>query len=570
MVLGLLGLYKGWILALLYGALVLGACRQYRFWMDGLSKFWRALREKENILMIAGHCVIACCLLAAMIKTCAPPTDWDVLAYHLAFPKIFLRAGALTRLDWSINAHYPLNSEMIYILALGLRNAQAAQWVNFFHAALLVGFVGFAASRFFSRAHGVLAACLFAVQPIFVKTVGNAATDCNVALVSMACFYAWLKVSASDSPLLKRKWIFLCGLLSGIALSCKLTGAWVVLTLIILQLMAMGFRTYKSDLKSMAVYAGGLCCLGWPWYVKNLISTGNPVWPYLGEWFGAARPALDAWHRIKMSVTEGETKTLVHFLRFPINLVTRPELYNYPSQYLMLPFWILLIYGMCRRQPMEKTMKEIIRASLIFLAVWFWGYQNWRYFLPASGLVCILIACWCLEAWNDRSVRALKALCALALIALAPIKDLTVNNELFIFLGLSSRSNPKISSQDRYLELTLGAPYVMMLAANRLLPQNAKVLLFQDVRGYYLDRNYAWGDPLNPGVLSYSAMKDPEELYRTLKELGFTDVIYNPSIGNYKGDQAYYERADRMMDEVLSRHAEVRFEFHGLTLYHLV
>jgi hypothetical protein len=119
------------------------------------------------------------------------------------------------------------------------------------------------------------------------------------------------------------------------------------------------------------------------------------------------------------------------------------------------------------------------------------------------------------------------------------------------------------------LELTLGAPYVMMIEANRLLPQSAKVLLYRDVRGYYLDRDYAWGDPLNPGVLSYAAMKNSEELYHALKGLGFTDVIYNPTIGNYKGDQDYYRRADRMMDEVLARHAKRAFEFHGLTLYHL-
>jgi hypothetical protein len=40
------------------------------------------------------------------------------LAYHLAFPKIYLQAGSFLRLPWSINAHYPLHQEMWNVLFL--------------------------------------------------------------------------------------------------------------------------------------------------------------------------------------------------------------------------------------------------------------------------------------------------------------------------------------------------------------------------------------------------------------------------------------------------------------------
>jgi hypothetical protein len=54
---------------------------------------------------------------------------------------------------------------------------------------------------------------------------------------------------------------------------------------------------------------------------------------------------------------------------------------------------------------------------------------------------------------------------------------------------------------------------------------SARILLFQEVRGYFLDRDYVWGDPLNQDVLAYRRFPDPEQLRLALRQSGIGYVL---------------------------------------------
>ena len=545
---GLAGFFKEGFFWAVFAVLAWGAWRERGAAARAVSRGVRFLVEPVSWWTALAAFAIAAGLLRGLIAGGAPPTDWDSISYHLALPKLFLRYGDIRRLPWSANAHYPLNTEMIYALALAVRSDLAAQWVNAAHAVLLLILVGIAARRWWGRETGVLAPAVLAVQPVFQRVFGNAATDFSVGLQGLAAFYCFWRASESEESGSSRAWMLASGLFSGLALSAKITGAWVVGTILVLGAV----RTFRRDPRALLLYAAGVSLLGSPWYLKNWVWTGNPVWPYLGRWFGASAADLAFWDRIRASVTVGIPKTWENGMLLPFKMISTPGAFLYGPQFLMAPFLALLAVRVFRRR-FSASDRRALAALAVFGVFWFLIYQDWRYCMPVIGLPAILVADWAMDLWRDgfpwRAGALTLAFC------FVPLKGLSVNNEAFVILGLRSTSQPELSARDRYLEWTLGPAYRLCRLANRYLPPDAKVLLFRDTRGYYLDRDYAWGDPLNPGVVSYAEIRDARQLRDRLKSLGFTHILYNGEIGNYRGDAEYYRRADALMAEVLARHS---------------
>lgn len=567
---------SGWLTAgiwIVFLCLCYGAFRQANLISIFVEKLKKFISEKIPAKKWICLCLIGTALLRIIIATGAPPTDWDSLAYHLAFPKIFLNAGRIYRLPWSMNAHYPLNTEMIYTLALGLKGDLAAHWINFLHGILLILLIIALTQRYFSSEAAIGAALLFVLQPVTQRVSGNAAADLAVALIFICALTAFFRIEEAGDECKAARWLFLTGSFCGIAMSSKLTGTWLTATLVSILIVSHLYRSIRNHQPLSAIhyslftFLAGVILLGFPWYLKNFFWTGNPVWPYLGEWFRSSPMDIESWHRMRASVTEGIEKTFLNWILLPFKLISRSDAFHYQPQSLMVPFLSLLGFRFFLPQPFSNVTKKCFLILGIFGTIWFFIYADWRYFLPMTALICILISQWTLEFLDGKNWR--RAVSIVTLFAIVPFKELTGGNEAFAFLGLKSIQNPEISTRDRYLELTLDGLYKFCQIANIVLPQNAKVLFFRDVRGYYLDRDYAWGDPLNPGVFSYSRIQDPNQLYETLRAQGFTHIFYNPFIGNYQGDQSYYARSNRLMEEMIQRHARLVFSVEGHALYEI-
>ena len=91
------------------------------------------------------------------------------------------------------------------------------------------------------------------------------------------------------------------------------------------------------------------------------------------------------------------------------------------------------------------------------------------------------------------------------------------------------RTWPVVSGQvtrEEYLQRTF-PPYEAMEYLNRL-PAGTRVALYQETRGFYLDRNYLWANPLQNTLIPYQRFKNGAELVQFLKtDLGVTHVLIN-------------------------------------------
>ncbi len=549
---GILNFFKPFFLYFLFFLVLAGVYRERSLFLKFFTRLKKLQETSWNWILALTWTGIMISLLRILVATGAPPTDWDSLSYHLALPKIYLEAQKIVPIRWAINANYPLNTEMIYLLGMFLECDRIPHWINFFHG-LLVLLLLYQLSREYlglNRNWSLFSLLLLSAQPLFHRVSGNGSTDLAVA----ASFLGAILTALNGS-------YFLSGCLAGISMSVKMTGIWMAFALFLTMLVT------KTKARFLFHFALGALIFGFPWYLKNWITLGNPFWPYLGEWFHANARDLDSWHRIQSSVTEGIEKNIWNYLTLPYHGVVHSYRFLYQCHYLLVPFFILGMAKLLKKIPFNALEKMFLYTLFFTFTLWFWTYQNWRYLLPVLGLIVLLMAQWTQDLWKENNLY--KAVSYISLFSLIPLCFLSINNELFVFLSLKPESS-RISAKDKYLQQTLGPAYAVTQVTNEILPSSSKILLYKEVRGYYLNREYAWGDPLNPGVFSYREMRNSLELYSKIKGLGFTHILYNPTIGEYRGDRAYYEKSDQLMRELLQTKTRLLYGKDGVGLFELI
>ena len=232
----------------------------------------------------------------------APPVRWDALTYHLAFPQHYI-AGHFTSFDPTIPyAGQPQLAEMLFTWAMHLARPQTA--AVFAWAAGIVclfGILGLTASIVagFNAAHdntapqvspaiaGWVAVVAVLAGLTFRSMLGWAYTDLFSALFGTAALillFHWLQTGENGA------WLWL-GAVCGFAVSVKWTSGIVVAGIYLAPLVLRRVRKM-----SLGLWAGGgavALAVFAPWLIRDLVFTGNPVYPFVfpNEYFSAWRLA---------------------------------------------------------------------------------------------------------------------------------------------------------------------------------------------------------------------------------------------------------------------------------------
>ncbi len=150
---------------------------------------------------------------------------------------------------------------------------------------------------------------------------------------------------------------------------------------------------------------------------------------------------------------------------------------------------------------------------------------------------------------------------------IAPLLASNVNNQLFGMLSLPSLEKPNMPPVEHYLDKSLDC-YNVYSYINKNLPRNSGILLFREIRGYYLDRPYVRGDPINQSVIVYSKYANSLELLSRLRTLNITHVVVNEN--KYPPSPYYYDQhVMDLMNGLLAKYSRKIYENNGVGLYQL-
>lgn len=342
------GISRALVLAVLAPGWVLGGVDALRVWRLS-ERRGRGLVRPERRRLGPGPLLLLPGLALLVVAASVPPGavwrveafGYDALSYHLQIPREWLAAGRMVELEHSVYAYLPglLESGFALLMAaLGVdpaagptspaRAASAAVAAQWFHAS----FAGVAAlcvreALGHRGLAGWAAAGVFLAVP-WVMVTGSSAYNEMAALCFGAAALALVATPgvgrSALRPALRGAWV---GGLLGAACLAKPTagfllalplGGWMLAQALLdprhrpsaAPRTVAGFlakRRRSAALAGVAVAVlVGLAVLG-PWWLRNAIWTGNPVFPFATGSFGSAHwggPEVAAWSAAHAAPTD--------------------------------------------------------------------------------------------------------------------------------------------------------------------------------------------------------------------------------------------------------------------------
>lgn len=474
---GLAGLLRAEIAWALLALMTFLAARSIRAWLSDLRAALRPFQFPASLPRWAAlYCAFA--LAVALLPALAPPTAWDALVYHLKGAELYRAAG---RIGLPIDLPYlgfPQYQEMLFLLArlIGAPSVALLHWVFAAATALLVHAQ---ARRLWGDAASWVAPAIYLSSQSIVTLAGWPYVDLTLAFhvtAAFACLRCWR--DAGDAA-----WLRLAGVFTGFAMATKYTALPAAAGLLVFGFLVLGrARAWRGGLH----FTGFAVLAASPWYLKNLIVTGNPVYPFF-----FAAPHWDAFRAAWYS-------------RFGTGLA-----FSAPLRLLTAPIEAT-IFGVEGRGPFGAAIGPLfLMLAPIGVAVWrrlpavrdaaiVCGvtYLGWLAMIAASALLIqtrllfpvfpllAVIAAGGFEALRQSKTLSLGARRVVSS-AVAAWLALTAFN---ISLDFSASGvAPALSggqSRDEYLVDRLGWHAVAMQALNRL-PAGSRVLFLWEPRSLY-------------------------------------------------------------------------------------
>jgi len=172
-------------------------------------------------------------------------------------------------------------------------------------------------------------------------------------------------------------------------------------------------------------------------------------------------------------------------------------------------------------QEATSVMGFLLTYAAVALGFWFATMQYTRYLIPTLPIWALAVA-----YGADRAAR-------LTRYAQATIWTLLMLTFL-LHLGVGAlfaleAVPPVLGGEPRDLYLQRVFPsYAAQRFINEFLPSSAKIILYGEPRGYYLEREYLWGEPYHSTLIPYEQFLSAEEMLRYFgEELGATHILVN-------------------------------------------
>jgi hypothetical protein len=311
--LGIAQLYYEWLLR---AATISAACiivlialtRKRAGAVKLLRDIWRRVPRARTwafwcMIPVVGILVYAIGML--FIITAVPTMLIDSYMYHLSVPKAYLGHHGIFAIPYNLCSNFPLMPQMLYTWVMGLMpNAIVECKMASLLYAIMLGWLTYCLGRrFFSAAVGVTGITLI----MLMRDVGQFATTAHVDL-EMAFYvclgYYLFMVWALHKP--ERRVLGLGSLAFGFAIAANVPGAiyfvmgiaTLVVSVGVIRFLGRREATRRSEgqnptiathahlndlRRQLAFLLIPALVVGMLWWGKNVIVTGNPLYPFFSE-----------------------------------------------------------------------------------------------------------------------------------------------------------------------------------------------------------------------------------------------------------------------------------------------
>jgi hypothetical protein len=542
--LGVLGAFRPWILALLALGSLGAALAVLRRWVrEEGSDLVREAREGwgEGRIPLA---LTGLLVLLAFFHVLVPTTFFDALAYHLEVPARFLQAGGVCPIPENSYAAVPLLQWMLNTLALGLAGGVLAQLVHFSFFLLALGLAWSWSRRILGGAAAAWGTVLIAALPPFLVETAHAGTDWPTACFTLAAVF----LLAGDAREPGRM------ALAGICAGCAAGTKYPALATAFLAPLAAGVLTdlwgrkpARETIRTWAVFLAAAMAAAAPWYLLNLVFTGDPFYPLFS--LLPAVPGGGATLMADMRAVYPAWSDAWTWILVPWRFVYSFSDFALGTGVGVLP--LALLPALFALRGRWRGSRFLALWMALASCAWYASFRIGRFTIPQWTVVCIFLGAG-LAALLAAAGKARRPLAA------AVIAGVLVNAAVFLGVNGFAFHNTLavlgIEDPERHLESNY-EPYAAIRFLNRMEPPPGKVLFVGETRAFHSGFPREVPSYVMPNRLVEMARagKTPGEMAEGLARAGVTHLLVSPAEMRRIGEDFPLLRVDGGAMETLER-----------------
>ncbi|MBI3551270.1 MAG: glycosyltransferase family 39 protein [Elusimicrobia bacterium] len=533
-------LYPAAVLGLAVGLLAFNARRWRHLSPAKASWGWPSAEQEEPLALAAalGLALLAFHLIGALV----PPSGFDEMDYQLSLPKLYQMNHGFVSTPFSHFSYMPKNINMLYLLGLvsgGPVVAKLFAWTLSLLATLAL--YAFSEKKLGRRGAG-LAAFVFFFTPVIGNQFRAAAPDMGTAFFELVGLFLLLRWLPAREP----RTLVLSAVFWGLALGSKYTAFPDFAACLLALAWFTRSEGVKPALKSLVPFAATAIVVLSPWLVKNWWETGNPFNPLLSTVITSKNFFFAGRYKATVDYTRGigipnyfPINTVQDLLFLPWRMVVSHNDYNHD----LGPVWLLLVplsVLSLKRKPSPWFTGALVFAGFYWF---FWLCQSihiTRYFTGGMALAS-LAAGWLLDAVPERGRWRWALLLPVYLAWFQQSARMVVIQNVYKkpWGYLAGRA-----SLGEYLQAVMtDCPYDAIEYINDTAPPGVRVLVFNEFRTFYLDRDFLASTPWDHDywLEMIRQSSTPDELLAKLKARGVTYFLANDS---FRRHQTGMTRAD--------------------------
>lgn len=541
---------SGWIAWVILLGLAFWLRGEMRTWgndLRGLQKIWVASDGFGKGIALLGAVIFSLALLSAL----APPLKFDSLVYHLSLPKQYLLQGRVAYVAENVFWGFPQLPHMLstWSLALGASRGTLIGWAM--GVLCVIGLIGHVADRLGTRAAWAAVAALLSGASL-AASLGWGYVDWPSMLMG------WGALFFLDQYLLKGQTdlVFLAGVFAGLAAGTKYTAA------ILIQLGVFVLMWHTPRFRPAGIFIVGSLAAISPWLIKNLLVSGNPVYPLL---FPGG--AMDAFRIQALQGFPAQGSWLdALFLPFratwfgieSARVATAPG-YEGSLGPLLLGLGMFSMLGWGATNKKQRGLKSIAAlVSIGGLVIWALAGRISGHLIRSHLYYSIFPAFTILAAFGFAaidhirvsSVRLGRVISALIVFVLAlnifQLDSESLNSEAPQFLTAQIGEQP-------FLENNLGL-YALVMADMQDLPEDSKILMLWEPRSYYCLPICDPDELIDRWVHDLAFFEFPDDVFSAWRDSGYSHVLfYRLGASFVHGDPEHFRSFDlQQLESALS------------------
>ncbi len=529
--------------------------------LDGIEKLWVLLTFLLFFVVLVG------CF--------SPEIFYDSLVYHIAKPNFWLNSHTIVPEKGKvIHNFYTGNSSIIYAIGLSFLDETVCKSIHFlFYLAtgLTIFLMG---KKFFNPKTGIVSTLLFFTIPYSGILSYRSAPEMMLAFFETMAIFAILYWMQQEQQ--NKQWFIISAISCGVGIGTKYITFYClfVILIVIFLYILIEKKDIGYAISSCIKYALISSAVPVFWFLYNIYYTGNPVYPFFGEYIGFEKMInVNADPSLRMFSLKGWISNLLNIITsvWIVSMGKYEEAFIGVTVLLFIPMFLIF-------KPKFKLIKYLFIYAVIYWSIWRVVHLLYiRYCISLFPLLCFLCGVYLVNSdislWVRKIMYWILTFVIISNICFVMSIQKFANDPLGVVLGLQSKFDYLNTMKPTYPN-----PYYSVADwINKNLPEDVLVYMFNEYRSYYIKRKVVMSDLscISPIAMWSNQAKDEDDLYRIVKKEGVTHIFLNlPEVKRLAGyDIVIFEKRgfenwlkfwDKYVEEVYKDIADISLPDRGI------